>query len=91
MSDKLNKAQAIQELTTELASIDDVLDVINARGYGQGQDNAFTDDDVATLNITAADAFNALNLLTQIKTLLTNGVPTQGDYMSIVNKVRSDV
>jgi hypothetical protein len=91
MSDKLTKAQAVQNLVTELAGIDDLLDVINAREYGQGQTNAIADDDVASLNVTASDIFNALNLLTQIKTLITNGTPAQADYTGVVNKVRSDV
>lgn len=90
MSDKLNKASTVQALITEFGGIDDLLDIINAREYGQLQAEAITDSDVESLHITAADFFNALNLLTQVKTLLTNGVPTQGDYMSIVNRVRSD-
>ncbi len=90
-SDKLSKAQAVQELVTELAGIDDLLDVVNAREYGQGQTNAIADGDVASLNVTASDIFNALNLLTQVKTLITNGTPAQADYTGIVNKVRSDV
>ncbi len=90
MTDKLNKAAAVQELITELGGIDDTLAIINAREYGQSQASAIVDADIETLNITAADFFNALNLLTQIKSLLTNGTPTTGDYMSIVNRVRSD-
>jgi len=91
MTDKLDKAQAIISKITSLAGIDDLLDVVNAHEYGQAQASAFTDQDVESLNVTAADLFNSLNLLTQNKTLLTNGAPAQADYMPIVNKVRDDI
>jgi len=90
----LNKAALagdVQTLVTRLGSLDDTLDVVNAKEYGQGQADAFTDGDVSALGFTADDMFNALNLISQIQTLLTNGTPAEGDYMPTINRVRSAV
>ena len=90
-SDKVGVLLEIQGVVDELNNISDLLAYVNANGYGSGQDNAFTDADAQEVkaNLTAADVSNAINLLSQVNTLMTNGAPVQSDYTGIVDKFRA--
>jgi len=93
MSDKATTLQKAQAVVDQLAEVDDLLAYINAMGYGQGQSNAFTDDDAAALKgpLGSADVFNALNMLTQVKATLTNGEPVAADFSDIMTRFKAGV
>jgi hypothetical protein len=94
-------AKNVQSLATQLASLEnqlgDVNEVYNARLYGPGADNAFTDDELAVLEsmggrkMTADDIYAFIILCDQFNQFLHNGSPAQRDYAGNLNHLRTDL
>lgn len=90
---KAAKAQAVQEWATRLANLDDFLDVVNARGFGYGQDNEPTDDDLAGLGIVRDDYRNGLMMLLALRKFIegTATLDDVADRRDVISRLRTDV
>jgi len=93
MSRKLSYAQTVQALATRLASdIDVAADLFSVywdRGYGSGE-TAITDEDVASLGITAADITAMITVMEQLGNFASGADVTSADYDATINKIRTD-
>jgi 23S rRNA maturation mini-RNase III len=95
MATKLTWAGQAQAQATTLAQIGDQLANLETvyfdRGYDGGGSNPITNDDVVSLNITAADLAALITLIQQLNNFLGNSAVTTGDYDATLNTVRTDV
>ncbi len=98
---KKSFTQMVQSMATELAHMDhlfeDISAVYNARLYGPGAENAFTDAELLELEsvggkkLTADDIYAFIILCDQMKIFIHNGVPAQRDYAANINHIRTDI
>jgi len=95
MATKLTWAGQAQADSTTLAQISDALANLESvyfdRGYNSGGSNPITNDDVSSLNITAADLASLITLIQQLNNFLGNSAVTTGDYDATLSTVRTDV
>jgi hypothetical protein len=95
MATKLTWGNQAQADATALAQVADRLANIETvyfdRGYNSGGSNPIIDDDVSSLNITAADLASLITLIQQLNNFLGNSAVTAGDYDATLNTVRTDV
>ncbi len=97
---KKTYAQAIQNMANQLAAfshqLEDASAIYNSRQYGPGGADAFTDEELETLEATggkklkADDIYSFIILCDQMKTFLNNGDPAIRDYAATVNHIRTD-
>jgi len=83
-----NEATTMAQLADKLANLETVY---FDRGYDSGGSNPITNDDIASLNFTAAELASLITLIQQFNNFLGNLAVTAGDYDATLNAVRSDV
>lgn len=92
---KMAKAETVQDWATRLASLDDFLDVVNARGFGHNQDNEPTDDDLAELGITQEYYRNGMGMLLALRKFIegtaTASTDDIADRRDVISRLRTDV
>jgi hypothetical protein len=95
MATKLTWADQAQTDATTLSQVADKLANLETvyfdRGYDSGGSNPITNDDVSSLNITAADLASLITLIQQFNNFLGNSAVATGDYDATLNTVRTDV
>lgn len=95
MATKLTWAGQAQTDATALAQVADKLANLETvyfdRGYDSGGSNPITNDDVISLNITAADLGSLITLIQQLNNFLGNLTVSTADYDATLNTVRNDV
>jgi hypothetical protein len=95
MATKITWAGQAQTDATTLAQVADRLANLETvyfdRGYDSGGSNPITNDDVVSLNVTAADLAALITLIQQLNNFLGNSAVTAGDYDATLNTVRTDV
>jgi len=91
MDDKIRIIGEVQNYMGILTGIVSLNAYITANDYGQGAKNAVTDAEAMSVkgNLLATDIFSSMDILSQIEDLLTNKIPTQENYMPVVNLVRA--
>ncbi len=98
---KLQYVRTIQDAATKIADMSHVLEDIeaiwNARLYGPGAANQFSDTELAALDAmglrscTADDLYSFVIFCSQFKLFMNNGQPAQRDNMGNVNHLRTDI
>ncbi len=98
---KLAYVRKVQETATSLMelmhTLEDIQAIYDARQYGPGLPNAFTDSELALLDAQGMRSCTADNLYAfvifcaQYKTMLENGTPAQRDYKADLNHLRLDL
>lgn len=95
MSDKLryagtiqNKANIIVQLQADCKAI---FETYFDRGYNVGGAAPITDEDLATLGLTAADVSGFITFAENFGKMLDNQAVFQSDYSQTMNKIRSDI
>jgi len=95
MASKLTFATQAQTSATSLSDVSDKLadlySVYFDRGYNSGGSNPITNDDVASLGITAAQLGDMMTLAQQFANFLGNSAVTTGDYDATLNAIRTDI
>jgi hypothetical protein len=95
MASKLIFATQSQEQATTMAQLGDkladILSVYFDRGYNSGGSNPITNDDLASLGITAAQLGDMVTLAEQFANFLGNVAVTPADYDSTLNAIRTDI
>ncbi len=98
---KLQYVRKIQDTATRLAemshALEDIEAIWNARLYGPGTANQFSDTELAALDAmgmrscTADDLYGFVIFCAQFKLFMTNGVPAQRDNLANVQHLRTDI
>lgn len=95
MATKLTFTEQAQKSATIFAQLGDKLADLESvyfdRGYDGGGSNPIIDDDIVSLNITAAQLASLITLAQQLSNFLGNLAVTQADYDATLNAVRSDI
>lgn len=95
MATKLTFAGKAQDSATTMANIGDQLadlySVYFDRGYNSGGANPITDDDLASLGMTAVQLGNLITLAEQFANFLGNAAVAQDDYDVTLNAIRTDI
>jgi hypothetical protein len=82
---KVNTAKAIVDAIKTLAPATDTAPDLNAEYFDVG---TFTDEDVASLGITAVDLAACITLLQQVTALMNGQETVPATYRATLNKVR---
>lgn len=82
---KTNTAKAVVSAVQSLAPATDSAAALEAEYFDIG---GWTDDDVASLGITAEDLAACITLLQQVKALMTGNATTPAVYRTTLNRVR---
>lgn len=98
---KASYARQVQAIATNLTALEhqlqDIVAVWNARLYGPGAANAFTDAELLALEalggraMKADDLYSFVILCDQFQAFLHNGTPAQRDYAANLNQLRVDI
>jgi hypothetical protein len=89
---KIQKAETVQEWATQLASLDDFLDVVNAREFGYGQTNEPTDEDLAERGITRDNYRNGMTMLLDLRSFIEGDEEVSiSDRSAVIAVLRTDV
>lgn len=95
MATKVTWAGQAQADATTLSQVADRLANLETvyfdRGYNDIGSNPITNDDVVSLNVTAADLAALITLIQQLNNFLENTAVTSGDYDATLNAIRVDV
>lgn len=95
MATKLTFAEQIQGGATTFAQLGDKLADLESvyfdRGYDAGGVDPIADDDIVSLNITAAQLGAFITFAQQVKNFLNNLAVAQADYDATLNAVRTDM
>jgi len=95
MASKLTFAEQAQTNATAMSDLSDKLadlySVYFDRGYNSGGSNPITNDDLASLGITAVQLGDMMTLAEQFANFLNNIAVTQADYDTTLNVMRTDV
>jgi len=92
---KVQFTQKLQEISTQLAGVADVVADIHKlyfdRGYNAGGAEPIIDEDIQTTGLKAADVVSIIVLLEQFNNFVSSQPVATGDYKSTLNKVRTDI
>lgn len=95
MATKLTFAGQAQASATTMANIGDQLADLHSvyfdRGYNSGGANPITDDDLASLGMTAVQLGNLITLAEHFANFLGNSAVAQADYDVTLNAIRTDI
>jgi hypothetical protein len=94
-------AATVQSVANQIAMFDHLMADLNAvystRQYGPGWAEAYTDEELATLEdtggraMTVADPAVFIAMCQQFELFIHNGTPVQYDYTTILAKPRTDI
>lgn len=94
-SRKLDFAEEVMDYCTKIAQNSDfgsnARDVFNDRGYDPGGADPILDDDVAGLEVTAADVTAAMVFFENLGYMLNDQSITEADYDVTLNRMRNDL
>jgi len=95
MSNKTNFVASMQKAATTQGQQQAVLKTIYEtyfdRGYNAGGADELTDEDVASLGVTAADVAGFITVCEQFGNFMTGQAVMTGDYSVATNKMRVDL
>ena len=90
--EKLAKSKTVQVWATNLAGLDDFLEVVNARGFGYEQENEPTSADLAEQGITQDDYRNGIAMLAELRKFISGDTSAViADRAGVINRLRTDV
>lgn len=91
MSRKIDFAESVQLALRQLRVLSKQTEVLEKayfdNEFGSGGSNEIVDGDIQTVEITAADLANGINVLTHFNNFLNNRAVTAGDWKSKINKI----
>lgn len=90
---KVDFALSFRAQITALAKLVKEMNELNliyfASGYDIGGSDPIQDSDLTGHDLTAAQIVNMSTITTNLEALLSNDVPTQGDYRALINALRT--